>query len=200
MIFGMAQIDSCGRGDPAKATLKFCCGLGKNFEALFARMKWQVPADRIGMQKLDGKLSGSFVLRAEDKLVQAELSLDFKEMSSFQCLRLELERKKGKGFRRELRFNVVTEEEDALAKIEAYMQACNNSRGSLQVDYIVEPEQTTIPDDTKQTSMELAASEGADDPAEKDAVKEIIEGSKGSLASAREMQAGKRKRLGDDVQ
>jgi hypothetical protein len=145
--FSAAKIAECGRVDPASGWIKFHCLMGKGYEKLFERMDWQIPDDHTVRQTLDGALEGGYlVLTAKDKLIDADVQLAFKSMTGFQCLRLELEGRKGKGFRRELRFSCTFKDLDGLAKLEAYMNACDNARGVLAVSYLKEPVQETIPE------------------------------------------------------
>lgn len=147
ITFSLAEIAECGRIDPASGWIKFRCPLGRGFEKLFERMDWQVPEEHVSAQKLDGLLKGgNLILTAKGKLVEAEVDLQFKVMNAFSCLRLEIKGHKGKGFRRELRFNVSFEEGDGLARLESYMAACDNAGGSLKVNYYREPVQTEIPE------------------------------------------------------
>ena len=152
VTFTSAKLAEIQRVDPASGSLKFHCALGKGYEKLFERMGWQVPEDKTMRLNLEGKLEGGhFVLTSKDKLVDAEIELGFKAMSGFHVIRMELEGRKGKGFRRELRFDVTFEEVDALARLESYMMTCDNAYGSLGVKYLAEPVQEVIPE----TQLEL---------------------------------------------
>ncbi len=99
------------------------------------------------MEKLDGVLKGGkLILTSKDKLVDAEVDLGFIKLTGFSVNRFELEGRKGKGFRRELRFKVTFESEDGCSRLESYMMACDNARGSLQVQYFQQAEQIEIAD------------------------------------------------------
>jgi hypothetical protein len=148
--FGAAKIMEISAVDPSSKSIKFACWLGRGFEKLFDRMEWQVPEVHTTTQGLDGNFKGgSFTLTAKDKLIDAEVEIDFLNMTGFQCKRLELEGKKGKGFRRELRFSATFKEPDGLAKLEAYQNASDNARGTLLVNYLQEPVQADLEDTTQ---------------------------------------------------
>src|ERR1041384_134281 len=126
------------RVDPQSASANFRCNLTpKNLDVLFQHMGWQVPGDSASLEKLDGKLRGGhFILTAkiDDELrlklkskngevdMDAEVDLEYSEISDFQCHRFEIEGRKKKGFRRELRFKATFPPKcpDALANLENY--------------------------------------------------------------------------------
>lgn len=151
-----AKLAELRRVDAMAASCKFHCLLGKGFESLFEMQGWQIPGDKTTLQGLEGKLTdGHFILSSRDKLVQAEVDLPFKSVTNFQLLRLELEGRKGKGFRRELRFTVAFEEIDGCAKLEAFMMKATGSAGSLKVTYLREAVQMELaePAEEKQEPM-----------------------------------------------
>lgn len=154
ITFAGAQIAEFGRVDPASGWIKFRCSLGGGLDALFSKMGWDTPGEKTAMEKLDGKLSGgNFILTAKDKLIDAEIDIAYVSVTDFACHRFELEGRKKKGFRRELRFSVSFVEEDACGKLESYMMTSDNARGSLKVVYYpeeVQPELDLSNDEARQ--------------------------------------------------
>lgn len=154
--FGSTKFAEIGRVDSGSGWIKFVCYLGKGFEKLFDAMDWQVPDDHVTAQSLEGKLEGGsfFMTSKGEKLVDGEVEIDFGTITGFKCLRMELEGRKGKGFRRELRFSATLKSDDGLALIESYMLATDNARGVLTINYRKEPVQQTIPE-TDEAQMKL---------------------------------------------
>lgn len=163
-----------GRTDPADGWIKFHAALGKGFESLFEMMKWQVPGPHTALQRLDGKIpEGTLLLKStEDKLKaespdgtvksDAEVNIEFDSINGFECHRLELEGRKKKGYRRELRFTIKYHCRDGAANLEAYMMATDNARGSLRIAYTREPEQQELDgvqatEEQRQAVMDLEA-------------------------------------------
>jgi hypothetical protein len=163
ITFPSCTIASFSRVDPSSGEVKFHCELPlKGTDKLFERMDWQVPGDTTTEQGLEGKLEGgNFILTAKDKLVSAEVDISFKEIRSFKCHRFEIKKHKGKGYRRELRFTATFDatEPTACAKLEGYQFACDNAMGSLKVNYVIQPEQTSIDiqatDEQRQAALEI---------------------------------------------
>ncbi len=164
--FAGAKMAEFGRVDKAAGWVTFHCSLGpvhsKGFVGLFERMGWTIAGDKTSMEKLDGTLlGGKLILASKDKLVAAEVDLDFKKLTGFSLNRLELEGRKGKGFRRELRFKVSFDCEDGCSRLESYMMATDNASGSLQVSYLPEAVQTEMTekvrmsDEQRQAVMEM---------------------------------------------
>lgn len=148
--FPSVKIAEFGRVDPSSGWIKFQSSLPKGFEKLFDLMGWDVPGDKTMSEKLEGKLEGGhLILTAKDKLIEAEVDIEYVAMTDFSCLRLELEGRKGKGFRRELRFNVKFKQQDACALLESYQFQSDNARGSLKVTYMIEPVQTELVSDVQ---------------------------------------------------
>ena len=90
----------------------------------------------------------------------AELDIDYLQADSFQVLRMEIEGRKGKGFRRELRFTVKSKEEDFCAQLESFMQQTGGKRATLRIRYLPQPVQTTTEevsatDEQRQASLEI---------------------------------------------
>lgn len=206
--FHSVKLAEFGRVDTASGWMKFQCPMSaKSMDVLFPHMGWDIPGDKSSLEKLDGKLKGGhFILTAkadDEKLkvksqdgsvnLEMEIDIEFGEITDFQCVRLELEGRKKKGFRRELRFKATFAEkcEDAAANLEAYMMRSGNSRGTLKVTYFVDPEQITMSHDESQSSLVPD-----DVTATGEQAAAVAELGGNTLASAR--QAGeKRSRLSD---
>jgi hypothetical protein len=160
ITFPSSRIAEFGRVDPESGWVKFRCHLApKNIEPLFNHFGWQVPGEKVSLDKLDGKLAGGhFIMTAkpdeEQRLklkskdgrvdTDMEINIEYLTIDGFECHRLELEGRKKKGFRRELRFKAKFNCEDGAANLEAYMMRTDNARGSLKVTYVKEPEQTNL--------------------------------------------------------
>lgn len=173
ITFPSAKIAEFGRVDPASGWITFHCALPKGFEALFTLLGWDVPGDKTISESLEGKLEdGTLVLTSKDKLIDAEVSIDFKTITAFACKRLELEGRKGKGFRRELRFKATFKHVDGCALLEGYMMRCDNARGSLKVTYLEQPVQTEIPHDEEQLEIKGGESKPPMTDTEYEAIKQ----------------------------
>ena len=158
--FPDARITEFGRMDPASGWVKFACNLSpQSIKVIFQHFGWEVPGDKSSLEKFDGKLEGgSFILNAKDKLVSGGVDIDYVACNSFACHRFELEGRKKKGFRRELRFTVTFKQQDACALLESYMMTTDNARGVLQLSYVEQPEQITIEatDEQRQATLREA--------------------------------------------
>ncbi len=224
ILFPSVKIAEFTRFDPSSGVIKFRSTLPKGFETLFQTLGWEVPGDKTTMESLEGKLKGGHLLlspklnketlkvKSTDGKVdtEADVDIEFGEIKDFQCLRLEIEGKKKKGFRRELRFKATfaAKATDSCANLEAYMERTDNAPGSLKVSYLPEPIQTTISHDESQSSLiDTEATEEEQQAAKEATDKKIADirerianpPAAGTLASAREMGAGKRKRLNEDA-
>jgi hypothetical protein len=143
--FAGARITEIHRVDTAGGHVKYACALGRGYETLFEKMGWTLPGEKTKSEKLEGKFEGgSLIHSASDKLVNAEYDIAYLVLSDFEMIRLEIEGKKKKGFRRELRFKATFKEQDACAKLEAYMFESDNARGPLKVTYYPEQVQEDL--------------------------------------------------------
>lgn len=144
-----------------------------DLKAIFEHMGWSAPAKKDQMKKLDGQLiGGTFILSAklsdEDKLklkskdgfvdTEAEIDLGFKTVGDFQVKRMEVEGKRGKGFRWELRFKITSDHRGFAAQIENYMALTDNAQGALIISYMEnkQPEQQKLDGVTDDKQMALA--------------------------------------------
>lgn len=169
-----AKIASIGRGDPKSASCTFHCVLGKGMGKLFEKMGWEVPGEKCSMEKLDGKLDGGhFIMTGSgdpDQLklkstngkvnTDAEVEIDFGSITDFACYRFEIEGRKGKGFRHELRFKATVKNEDGMALLESYMSQTGNGKGNLKVAYLKESvQEVLIPDVQAHDQQEVLETE-----------------------------------------
>jgi hypothetical protein len=186
-----------------------------NLKTLFEHMGWPIPGDKSSMEKLDGELKGgTFILSAkldDDQIAKlklkspdgsfdsgAEVDLEFEKIGTFECHRFELPNRKGKGFRRELRFKATfpAKCQDALTNLESYMARTDNARGTLKVRYLPEPpKQGEIKLDEAQGELEIGGVVATEEQREATAAIPI---ETGTLASARVMGA-KRGRLAKEA-
>ena len=148
VVFSRARIAEVKLSDASTGSFKFHIKMGppKQLDSLCRKMGWQVPDDKTTEQGLEGKLEGgSIVLLCDTNIGKAvEIDMPFKAISGFKLLRLELEQKKGKGFRRELRFNGTFDYAEGAATFESYMNRTANTEGTLTVTYLKENVQTAI--------------------------------------------------------
>jgi len=181
--FTGARITEIHRVDTAGGHVKYACGLGQGYEKLFEKMGWSIPGEKTKSEKLEGKFEGgSLIHQASDKLIDAQYDIAYISLSDFEMIRLQIEGKKKKGFRRELRFKATFKEQDACAKLEAYMFESDNARGPLKVTYYPEQVQEVI-DLSSDESRQAVLDDGEET---------------GTLASARQMCA-KRGRLNPEA-
>jgi hypothetical protein len=146
ITFAGARIAEVKRVDAEAGSFKFHVNLGKTLEALCEKMGWQMPGDKTTLENLEGKMQGgSLLLKSQDKLIDAEVEMGYKSISGFALHRLELEGRKGKGFRRELRFNGTFDDPEGCAKMESYMNRTANARGTLLVTFLKEEVQENLP-------------------------------------------------------
>lgn len=153
--FAGAKIAEFGRVDADSGWFKFRVVGGAGLEALCKKMGWSMPGDKTTLEKFEGKLvGGHLVLNCQDRLVDAGLDIEYGEIKGFELHRLELEGRKKKGFRRELRFSGTFKCIDGAANFESYMMRTANARGVLKVTYLKEEVQENLPiDDAKQLSI-----------------------------------------------
>lgn len=161
LTFPDARIAEFGRVDPASGWVKFQCNLNpKSINVIFGHFGWEAPGDKSKLETFDGKLEGgSFILTSKDKLVDGEVDISYTTCNSFACHRFELEGRKKKGFRRELRFTVTFKQQDACALLESYMMTTDNARGVLQLTYVEQPEQISLveaTDEQRQATLPAA--------------------------------------------
>jgi hypothetical protein len=113
--------------------------------AVISKMAWtEMPACLTGAA-LEGEITAiSLELVPDDApLKKHATSLDLAKIHSFSTVRLELQGKKGKGHRTELRFTVTSQDPQAARKLELYMLTCGKSK--LLVSYEKQAEQEPLP-------------------------------------------------------
>lgn len=158
--FGGAKIAEFGRVDAEYGWFKFRVGGGNGLEALCKKMGWSMPGDKTTLERFEGKLiGGHLVFACQDKLIDAEVDIEYGEIKGFELHRLELEVRKKKGFRRELRFSGTFKCADGAANFESYMTRTANAKGQLKVTYLKEEVQTemALSDEANQMSINDAA-------------------------------------------
>jgi hypothetical protein len=74
------------------------------------------------------------------------IELDLASLHTFQTVRRELEGKKGKGYRTELRFKVTCQDQQGARKLEAYMLTAGKS--TIKVSYEKQAKQEEMPLDS----------------------------------------------------
>lgn len=171
ITFGATKIADFGRIDETTGWVRFHTNLRADCAELFERMGWLTPENRCSRKNLDGVLSGGyFILSCQDKLVDAEVNIEFQSIKGFECHRFELEGRKKKGFRRELRFRATFKCQDGAANLESYQIRTANSRGSLKVVYLKEQETPGVDENQLQIPEVIATDE------QRSAVREMTAG------------------------
>lgn len=107
-------------------------------------MGWQDLPDSVSGASLDGELNASSMALtpSDGEFKKHAIDLDISRVHKFEAVRLEIEGKKGKGHRTELRFVVVFGDSAGCKKLEQYMQTIGDAKGSLVVSY---SKQETLP-------------------------------------------------------
>jgi hypothetical protein len=148
IVFQRARIAEVKLSDASTGFFKFHVKIGgpSILSALCKKMSWQVPDIKTTKQGLEGKLQGGhFTLLCDTNIGQPfEIEIPFKIINGFEILRLELEAKKGKGFRRELRFSGTFDSPEGAATFESYMNRTANAEGTLTVSYLKEATQPEL--------------------------------------------------------
>lgn len=157
--FAGAQVYDVKRSGAEGGSFKFRVGAGSGLAQVCKRMGWEMPGEKTTVEKFEGRfIGGHVVLQSQDKLVDAEVDIEYVEISGFELHRLEVEGKrngrKTKTFRRELRFSGGFKCVDGAANFESYMVRTNNAKGVLRVTYMKEEVQADLPlADDKQASI-----------------------------------------------
>jgi hypothetical protein len=92
------------------------------------------------------------LIPSEGALKKHGIDLEINRVTKFEAVRLELEGKKGKGYRTELRFKVHFTDKAGARKLEQYLLTIGEGKGSLTVSYTrqealpLEQEQATAPE------------------------------------------------------
>lgn len=86
---------------------------------------------------LDGDLHATTceLIPSESELKRHGIEIEINRVTKFEVVRLELEGKKGKGTRTELRFKVHFTDKAGGKKLEQYMLTIGEGKGSLTVSY-----------------------------------------------------------------
>lgn len=151
-----ATIAEFGRVDATSGWFKFRCSPGSSLEQICKKMGWPMPGEKSSLERLDGEFKGGHLtLTCSGKLIKdVDVDIEYLKIKGFELHRLELVGRKGKGFRRELRFSGTFECEDGAANIESYMMRSGNAAGTLRITYLKEQVQTDLPlADDKQVSI-----------------------------------------------
>jgi hypothetical protein len=147
ITFNGAQIAEFGRVDATSGWFKFRCSPGSTLDSLCKKMGWEMPHEKQSFERLDGEFKGGHLtLSCSGKLTKdVDVDIEYLKIKGFELHRLELVGRKGKGFRRELRFQGTFECEDGAANIESYMMRSGNAPGTLRITYLKEQIQENLP-------------------------------------------------------
>ncbi len=113
--------------------------------AVIKKMGWGEIPEFVTGTSLEGELAAISVelVPKEQELQRHQIQLDTRQVSKFLTVRLELEEKKGKGHRTELRFTVTFQDPKGARKLEEYMLTCRKS--TLIVSYEKQAQQADLP-------------------------------------------------------
>ncbi len=104
-------------------------------------MKWVDPPECLTGASLEGDLAAELceLIPTESGMKKHALELKIQRVHDFKTVRLELEGKKGKGHRTELRFDVAFTDTAGAKKLEQYIQTMGDDcKGTLSVSYVVQ--------------------------------------------------------------
>jgi hypothetical protein len=143
-----------------------------NFTASFSEpvreaMEWGEPPAGYGACDLDGEFSAThFILTPNGReLKQAEIQMSAKSIGDFQLYRVKGE--DGDSTHYELRFQVVTPDVDAAAKLQGYIAIIGKGEAQLRVNYEaqseLEMEAEAVEEPDRLISKEQAADTGVID-------------------------------------
>lgn len=153
ITFTAAKLESFSRNQNG-GKAKFSCGLNTK---VMQAMGWvEIPECLTGAD-LEGELHATAAqfIPSDTQLEAHKFDLEISEISKFESVRLEIEGKKGKGHRTELRFVVEFGDQRGAAKLEKYMvSAAGDSKASLKVSYTPEPVQGELLVDDSQGELE----------------------------------------------
>ena len=123
-----------------KAT--FSAGFGRD---VIAKMGWSDIPECLTGGNLEGELTvyALELVPSDAGAKRHAIELQPAEIHSFSTVRLELEGKRGKGHRTELRYIVSSADPEAASKLERYMISCGKS--SMRVSYEPVTKQSDLP-------------------------------------------------------
>src|ERR1700748_2294809 len=104
----------------------FCASLSG---PVMKAMEWTEIPECLTGTSLEGVLAAPQIelVPNEEALKRHALTLDSQKIAKFETVRLELENKKGKGYRTELRFTVWFQDPKGARKLEEYLLTCGKS-------------------------------------------------------------------------
>ena len=139
--FSSVELDKFSRSKDGTAA-KFRASLNA---AVIGKMGWTEIPECLTGADLEGDIVAiSLELIPDEKLLTKHAcQLDLAQINAFKTVRLELEGKKGKGHRTELRFTVTSQDPQAARKLELYMLTCGKSK--LLVSYEKQAQQEPLP-------------------------------------------------------
>ncbi len=135
--FTSARLLSFSR-KPAGGVAKFAASWNQK---VADAMNWSEVPECMTGATLEGDLSGETceLTPSQGELRKHAIELKINRVHSFQTVRLELEGKKGKGHRTELRFDVAFTDTSGARKLENYIQTLGDEgKGTLSVSYVVQ--------------------------------------------------------------
>ena len=143
-----------------------------NFTASFSEpvreaMEWGEPPAGFASAKLDGDFNATHLILTPNgkELKQHELQINAKEIGNFELVRVANDG--GDSTSNELRFQVVTADPEAAAKLSEYIAVIGRGEGQLRVNYEAQSE---LEMEAEETQERLISEEQAADTTKEDAV------------------------------
>jgi hypothetical protein len=141
LTFTSVELDKFSRNKEG-CSAKFRASLNSQ---VIGKMGWTEIPECLTGADLEGELTciSLELIPSDEALSKHATQLDLAKIGKFQTVRLELENKKGKGHRTELRFTVETTDPQAARKLELYLLVANKSR--LVISYEPPAKQEEMP-------------------------------------------------------
>ena len=110
-------------------------------------MDWSDMPDCVSGSSLEGELDQAIcTLTAKDvELSKMGFELDRAKVHAFNVVKREIEGKRDKGTRLELRFRLLTLDDNACQKLEAWFTSAEGAKGKLEVSYTPQAKQEHLP-------------------------------------------------------
>lgn len=138
LVFSSARLRSFGR-DNKLGTVKLSSSISAS---VMKAMKWDELPENYTGGKPGGELHATEVEMApdEDGLRKQKFKLATSTIYNFEIVRLELEGKRSKGFRHELRFDIDFTDPKGCEKLERFLNVAGDAKSKLTVSYVKQEE------------------------------------------------------------
>lgn len=157
--FISSRLVSFSKGDNGVGTAKFACPLT---QPVIKTMDWDEFPDWLKSAHPVGEVTGATLMSlvpADKELKKHAIELSVTAVYGFEIQTLEIEGKRDKGKRHELRFKIDFSDPKGARKLEEYRAVVGDGKGNLSVSYI---EQTKLDLPEQSEQRPLATSEAED--------------------------------------